>query len=617
MRQRPARRGSSEPPRAAGATRIRVAVLDGPVDFSHSVFLGADLRQVTTAACVRSGSAGPAARHGTHVASLIFGQPGSSVVGAAPTATGLIIPIFADASPAGIVPVSHSDLADAIDQALGHRAHVINISGGQLSSSPRVEPVLERALRRCEEAGVLVVVAAGNDGCNCFHVPAAEATTLVVGAMDARDHPSGFSNWGEPYRDHGLLAPGEDILGARPGGGTIRLSGTSFAAARVSGVAARLLSGMAARGQDADARVVRRALLEAAVACDRLPTVNCERLLAGRLDAVEAGRRLLAGAAPPAPGEPSPHERRAIAARSEPVAVTPSQVPASSPTVDDPGRSAAADSGRSRRPPDPQPELVYVLGALGHDLGSQAVRDSFEQQGVSDPGDPARLLAYLEDRPWAAEAVSWVLMQGATPIYVVRGAGPFAHRTYFHLRHLFERQLRGEIEVVALAGRVGGAVRLSTGREVPILYLDPRGVSGWERSRWAQAALDTEMDRGLEEDLVSFWQRIAFELRNRGSDPGHRAMNFVVTRALAVGEVFRDARERRIQLGRVAVETVTLPLPRGDFWDVTLTFFDPADRDHAQRIYRYRVDVSEEIPALRGDLRSWDVVSPNYRHRAG
>lgn len=60
-----------------------------------------------------------------------------------------------------------------------------------------------------------------------LHVPASFPTVLAVGAMDDQGKPIDFSNWG--YNNQGILAPGENILGAKLGGGTQHLSGTSFA----------------------------------------------------------------------------------------------------------------------------------------------------------------------------------------------------------------------------------------------------------------------------------------------------------------------------------------------------------------------------------------------------
>src|ERR1700704_2536161 len=64
----------------AGDPRIRVAVLDGPVDTSHPCFRGARLTQLPTLAPGNAND-GPASRHGTHVASIIFGQAGAPIPG--------------------------------------------------------------------------------------------------------------------------------------------------------------------------------------------------------------------------------------------------------------------------------------------------------------------------------------------------------------------------------------------------------------------------------------------------------------------------------------------------------------------------------------------------------
>ncbi|WP_394325535.1 S8 family serine peptidase [Methanosarcina barkeri] len=106
---------------------------------------------------------GPSAQHGTHVASLIFGQPDSPVRGISPGCRGLIIPVFADGPGDSITPCSQIDLAHAITQAVDHGAHVINISGGELVSSGEPHPLLAKAIRLCDKSNVLIVAAVGND----------------------------------------------------------------------------------------------------------------------------------------------------------------------------------------------------------------------------------------------------------------------------------------------------------------------------------------------------------------------------------------------------------------------------------------------------------------------
>src|SRR4051794_37644081 len=76
--------------RTRGDPRVRVAVLDGPVDLRHPSFSGADL-EVAGGPAPAAPDGGPATRHGTHVASVLFGQPGGPVVGLAPRCRGLLV----------------------------------------------------------------------------------------------------------------------------------------------------------------------------------------------------------------------------------------------------------------------------------------------------------------------------------------------------------------------------------------------------------------------------------------------------------------------------------------------------------------------------------------------
>lgn len=193
-----------------GTPEVRVAVLDGPVDFAHPCFAGADLTRLATLVPDAAGS-GPMSLHGTHVASLLFGQPGSPVGGLVPRCRGFVLPVFRESADGGVARVPQLDLARAVEQAVEAGAHVINISGGERSADGRAEAMLERALRRCAENGVLVVAAVGNDGCDCLQAPAATPSVLAVGATDAAGEPLDINNWGPVYRTNGVLAPGRDI----------------------------------------------------------------------------------------------------------------------------------------------------------------------------------------------------------------------------------------------------------------------------------------------------------------------------------------------------------------------------------------------------------------------
>nr|MBA3446193.1 S8 family serine peptidase [Pseudaminobacter sp.] len=271
-----------------GDERICIAILDGPVDLTHPCFAGARLTQLATLA--EGSGGGRALAHGTHVASVIFGQPGSPVRGIAPGCRGLLAPIFSDRGET--LTCSQLDLARAILLAVDNGAHIMNISGGEISEAEEADNFLGDALSKCEAAGVLVVAATGNDGCDCVHVPAAFPTVLAVGAADRHGAPLPFSNWGAAYRANGILAPGEAIEGAAPGGGTVKRTGSSFATPIVSGFAGRMLAEQLARGEQPEPLKVRQALIGRAAPCEPR---DQERCLAGQLNPLGTSKELNGG----------------------------------------------------------------------------------------------------------------------------------------------------------------------------------------------------------------------------------------------------------------------------------------------------------------------------------
>ncbi|MFI6768484.1 S8 family serine peptidase [Streptomyces sp. NPDC050355] len=269
-----------------GDARVCIAVLDGPVDLSHPCFADADLTRLDTLVEEPAGG-GPMSLHGTHVTSLLFGGRGSPVFGLAPRCRGLLLPVFRDARN-GRVP--QLDLARAIERAVEEGAHIINISGGERTPDAQADSLLARALRRCDDSGVLVVSAVGNDGCDCLQVPAAVSSVLAVGALGSDGEPLKINNWGDAYRTNGVLAPGQDIEGAAPGGGRVALTGSSFATPVVSGVAALLVAAQLRAGHEADPKAAAEAILKTAstVPCSPGDAPECRRRLVGTLDAARA-----------------------------------------------------------------------------------------------------------------------------------------------------------------------------------------------------------------------------------------------------------------------------------------------------------------------------------------
>jgi cyanobactin maturation PatA/PatG family protease len=611
-----------------GDPRICIAVLDGPVDQSHPCFAGANLTQLQT---LVSGFAqsGSVAQHGTHVASIIFGQPSSSVPGIAPRCRGLIVPVFADGQGGALAPCSQLDLARAITQAVEQGANVINISGGQLTQSGEPDPFLTNAIQLCRDNNVLIVAATGNDGCACLHLPAAIASVLAVGAMDAQSQPMGFSNWGEAYQTNGILAPGENILGAVPGGGTRTMSGTSFATPIVSGIVALLLSLQLKQGSKPDPEAVREAILQSALPCQQ-PSSECQRFLVGSLNVPEAHALITKGKIsamidqnqekamiqPSAtaqestpvlevsqPGEMSHPilETTTATLSSAPPLTVPRHTVATAVTPSGAERGCSCGSGEGQ-----QVQLVYALGELGTEFGSEARRDAFDQAmpaGVT-------LLDYLDQNPWEAQSLIWTLNLDATPIYAIVPLGAYASVTYERLRSF----LRDEnIERVSIPGRIAGSMKLLSGQMVPVVVPEVRGMYGWSIAALIEQLMQVNPTGASEQDyrnkIQEYLERIYYEFRNLGTTPQERALNFSATNAFQIADVMSTGTAADIGLDTITVEKSPICRPDSDCYDVKVKFFNLQDSRRAGKIFRFTVDVSEVIPVSIGRVRSWSVAS--------
>jgi len=139
-------------------------------------------------------------------------------------------------------------IAQAIRDAVRLGAGVINLSVGTESSLR--SPVLDRALQSAKDAGVLVVVAAGNSGTAQPVYPGSSTDVLSVTCFDPRTRaPSSYASYGV-WVD--VAARGTDVVGPFPGAMYARWSGTSMAAPQVAAQAALIRSrapGLSRSGQ--------------------------------------------------------------------------------------------------------------------------------------------------------------------------------------------------------------------------------------------------------------------------------------------------------------------------------------------------------------------------------
>lgn len=642
---------------SVGAPSICVAVLDGPVDQSHPCLGGANLTQLPT---LVSGvtDRGSASQHGTHVASVIFGQHDSPVRGIAPHCRGLIVPVFTDGREGGLAPCSQIDLARAITQAVEQGANIINISGGQLAASAESDKLLSNAVRLCQENNVLIVAAAGNDGCECLHVPAALESVLAVGAMDTHGNPIEFSNWGEAYQNQGILALGENIVGAIPGGGTTAKTGTSFATPIVSGVVALLLSIQWQRGEEPDPYTVRDAIFQSALPCNQLKSLDSRRCLVGTLNIPGAYVLMTKGEIKQMSNEkPEEVMLRPSKSDKETEQLQPSEVinlslerpsplplengiqaagaKTSTPTFTSSGASPIMVTASNAKAPSVSPsgaagdcgcggggamQIVYALGELGYDFGTQARRDSLQQaMNLLHPPDQQNLLYYFsgediegnerfrnDPHPWAAQSIIWTLNLDATPIYAIVPSGPFAATAYERLREFLND---GNVERVSIPGYVGGSIRLMSGEVVPAIIPEVRGMYSWSVDALLNAAIEPstpeENREVLRNQIEDYVHRVYYDYRNLGITPQERALNFSATNAFQASMAISSATGNNRVIDTISVEKSPICRPDSDCYDVKLSFFDPENNRRSNRVYRFTIDVSDVIPVTIGEVRTW------------
>ncbi len=204
---------------------IKVAVVDSGIcdhpELSGRVLPGYDFVEEDTTPQDTFG-------HGCAVAGILAARinDGMGMAGVAPNVQ--IIPLRVLNS-AGVG--TYADVAAAIVYAVDSGAEIINVSLGGASESA----VLRGAVDYAAQQGVMVIAAAGNNGSANVLYPAAYDNVIAVGAIDPNLQRSGFSNYGAGVD---LWSPGRDILATDLNGGYRLMSGTSFAAPYVTGVAA-------------------------------------------------------------------------------------------------------------------------------------------------------------------------------------------------------------------------------------------------------------------------------------------------------------------------------------------------------------------------------------------
>jgi len=221
---------------------VAVAVIDTMIDATHP-----DLAGVIAASFDATGTPDKPHPHGTGIASVIAAH--GNLTGVAPAVKVLAVRAFGSAGSNG----TSLNILKGLDWAGKSQAGVIN-----MSFAGPADPEMRIMFGALRAKGTVLIAAAGNAGPNSRPLyPAADPEVIAVTATDIDDRLFAQANRGTHIA---VAAPGVNILAAAPNGSYQMQSGTSFAAAQVSGIAALLLE----RNPKLDAGSIRRILMSTA-----------------------------------------------------------------------------------------------------------------------------------------------------------------------------------------------------------------------------------------------------------------------------------------------------------------------------------------------------------------
>src|SRR6478752_3609581 len=245
---------------------VTVAVIDSEIDRAHPEFNNTIAEEFDAV-----GKPDKPHTHGTGMAGAIASQ--SRLMGVAPGARTLAVHAFSTSTQQSPQATTQAIIA-GLEWALNKGARVIN-----MSFAGPYDPMLTLAMKKASEKGAVLIAAVGNAGPKSPPLyPAADPRVIGVTAVDENDQLYKGANVGAQVA---VAAPGVEVMVPAPADAYQLTTGTSVAAAHVSGVAALLLE----KHPEADAQTILEVLTSSAT---RLGNKRDDKLGWGLVDPLAA-----------------------------------------------------------------------------------------------------------------------------------------------------------------------------------------------------------------------------------------------------------------------------------------------------------------------------------------
>lgn len=598
---------------ARGNPAIVVGLIDGPIDLAHPAFTRANIRTVRadqSAGC-RNARSGECA-HGTGIAGILCAGRDSSAPAICPGCTIVLYPIFAEysASTPDYRATTPAELAQAIVETVDAGCRLINLSLGVIASEIIRYRELEEACGYAAKRGVLLVTAAGNQG-RLGYLPLVRVPWVIpVVACGANGSIMPESNLSPAIGSRGLTAPGSQVVTAEPGGGYAPISGTSVAAAMVSGAVALLWS----EYPSATAAEIRGSLL----ACS--PRTRSSMI--PPLFDVEAARQWLQNSVsqkkevfmadhhqqeetsrshsvPPVPVSPFDATRVSAAAVAPSTRVRSQLLPGRARVAAQVGADASCPTCAAASATGGPLTYIFAIGTIRMEFPSPAIEKEFLQT-ISN-ADTANLtdrqLRYntLRENRYLANEVCWVLAIEGKDTYILVPRDSQMLDQFIEATAPATRGL--DVDVVIGTRGPLAPPEMCNGLVVPLVLVDQ--TYSFNRPDLLGAITKPEQLKMSEEDFRSaaddLLERIQQLADNVGATDEHRALNYLAVRYQQIYTHTTEMYGRQFSLTGVDVIPSRLSGAR-KLVDVIFSYTN-RNSDVVEKYY-VRVDVTEKFPFL-------------------